>query len=202
MDFSTYFTGMIMGLTLIVAIGAQNAFVLRQGLYGHHVLAVCLACAISDALLILLGVLAFGKIAAVMPTLEPIMRYAGAAFLLWYGAKSLRSALGPPQVLAAASGSAGALSPTLLTCLALTWLNPHVYLDTVILLGSLSTQFPGAELAFAAGAITASFAFFFLLGYGAAFARPIFANPLSWRVLDGAIALVMGSIALTLLIGG
>lgn len=202
MDFSTYLTGFTMGLTLIVAIGAQNAFVLRQGLRGDHVFAICLACAVSDALLITLGVGAFRQIATIMPALEPAMRYAGAAFLFWYGAKSLQSALRSSQVLVAASGNIAPLSTTLMTCLALTWLNPHVYLDTVVLLGTISTQFPGAEAVFGAGAVTASFVFFFSLGYGARYLRPVFANPSAWRVLEGVIALTMWLIAVKLLTGG
>ncbi len=202
MDFSTYMTGLTMGLTLIVAIGAQNAFVLRQGLRGEHVLAVVIACAVSDAILITIGVTAFRQIAAVMPALEAAMRYAGAAFLFWYGAKSLQSALGASSVLTAASGTATSLGSTLVTCLALTWLNPHVYLDTVVLLGTISTQFPGSEKAFWAGAVTSSFLFFVCLGYGARWLRPIFANPQSWRVLEGVIALTMWLIAVKLLTGG
>ncbi len=202
MDFSTYMTGLTMGLTLIVAIGAQNAFVLRQGLRGEHVFAVVLACAVSDAILITVGVTAFRQIAAVMPALEPAMRYAGAAFLFWYGAKSLQSALGASNVLVAASGTVTSLGSTLATCLALTWLNPHVYLDTVVLLGTISTQFPGSEAAFWAGAVTSSFVFFFSLGYGARWLRPIFANPQAWRILEGVIALTMWLIAIKLLTGG
>lgn len=191
-----------MGLTLIMAIGAQNAFVLRQGLRGDHVFAVCLACALSDAILITIGVTAFRQIAMVMPAIEPAMRYAGAAFLVWYGAKSLQSALRSSEALAAASGTVTPFAPTLLTCLALTWLNPHVYLDTVVLIGTISTQFPGKEAVFGAGATTASCVFFFSLGYGARWLRPVFANPAAWRILEGVIALVMWLIALTLLTGG
>lgn len=202
MDFSVYLTGFTMGLTLIMAIGAQNAFVLRQGLRGDHVFAVCLACALSDAILITIGVTAFRQIATVMPAIEPAMRYAGAAFLVWYGAKSLQSALRSSEALAAASGTVTPFAPTLLTCLALTWLNPHVYLDTVVLIGTISTQFPGKEAVFGAGATTASCVFFFSLGYGARWLRPVFANPAAWRILEGVIALVMWLIALTLLTGG
>ena len=147
MNFSVLFAGMTMGLSLIAAIGAQNAFVLRQGLRDRHVFAVCLTCAVSDALLIVLGVTSFGKIAAVLPGLDPVMRYGGAAFLIWYGAKSLRSALRSTEALTAgASTETSGIFRTLLACLAITWLNPHVYLDTVVLLGTISTQFPGAEL--------------------------------------------------------
>lgn len=192
--------GLVTGLSLILAIGAQNAFVLRQGLRGEHVLAVVLTCAVSDALLIAIGVTSFAQVAAILPWLETFMRYAGAAFLIWYGLKSLRSALQSTEALAVdEQRPVGSLRATLLTCLALTWLNPHVYLDTVVLLGSISTQFGGAGGLFAAGAISGSFVFFFSLGFGAKLLRPVFANPVAWRVLEGAIAVVMWLIALKLL---
>lgn len=202
MDFSTFITGFTMGLTLIVAIGAQNAFVLRQGLRGEHVLAVVLTCAISEAILVTVGVTAFSRIAAILPGVEPAMRYAGAAFLFWYGAKNLQSALSASSVLVAASGHVTPLAATLATCLALTWLNPHVYLDTVVLLGSISTQFPGEEASFGAGAVTASMVFFCTLGFGARWLRPVFANPRAWRILESVIALTMWLIAIKLLTGG
>ena len=203
MDIPVFIAGLSIGLSLIVAIGAQNAFVLRQGLRGEHVLAVCLVCALSDAVLIVLGVTSFGRIAALLPWLDPVMRLGGAGFLFWYGAKSLYSALKSRDALAAgAEGTARPLVPTLLVCLAITWLNPHVYLDTVVLLGSVSTQFAGREAHFAAGAIFGSFAFFFALGFGAGFLRPVFANPLAWRILETVIALVMWAIALKLVLGG
>lgn len=192
--------GLVTGLSLILAIGAQNAFVLRQGLRGEHVLAVVLTCAISDALLIAIGVTSFAQVAAILPWLETVMRYAGAAFLIWYGLKSLRSALQSTEALAVdEQRPMGSLRATVLTCLALTWLNPHVYLDTVVLLGSISTQFSGAAGLFAAGAITGSFVFFFSLGFGAKLLRPVFANPWAWRVLEGTIAVVMWLVALKLL---
>ena len=190
----------MMGLSLIVAIGTQNAFVLRQGLRKEHVLTVVLACAISDAFLIVLGVTSFQKIALVMPWLDPVMRYGGAAFLFWYGAKSLYSAIRSSGALASSEISASTHTKTLMTCLALTWLNPHVYLDTVMLLGTISTRFPGKELSFSAGAVTASFLFFFTLGYGAAWLRPIFAKPSSWRILELLIAAIMWLIAIKLII--
>jgi L-lysine exporter family protein LysE/ArgO len=203
MDFPTFFAGLSVGLSLIVAIGAQNAFVLRQGLKGEHVFAVSLACALSDALLILLGVTSFGRIAAILPWLDPVMRFGGAAFLIWYGAKSLHSALKSNSALAVGeTETAKALGPTLAACLAITWLNPHVYLDTVVLLGTISTQFAGREGFFAAGAISGSFLFFFALGFGAGFLRPIFAKPAAWRILEGIIALIMWGIAAKLLLGG
>jgi len=186
-----------MGLSLIVAIGAQNAFVLRQGLRDEHVFAVCLTCAVSDAALIVLGVSSFARIAAIVPWLDPVMRYGGAGFLIAYGVKSLRSALRSTEALTAKGGLVG----TLLTCLAITWLNPHVYLDTVVLLGTVSTQFPGAATSFAFGAVAGSFLFFFALGYGAAWLRPVFAKPSTWRALEGAVAVVMWAIALKLIAG-
>ena len=202
-DLPVLLAGLSMGLSLIVAIGAQNAFVLRQGLRGEHVLAVCFACALSDALLIVVGVTSFARIAAVMPWLDPVMRYGGAAFLVWYGLRSLRSALAGTGALDAAQPAARpGLGPTLAACLALTWLNPHVYLDTVVLLGTVSTQFPGARASFAAGASLGSLLFFFALGYGAGWLRPVFARPAAWRLLDLGIALVMTGIAARLVLGG
>jgi L-lysine exporter family protein LysE/ArgO len=201
-NLSIFFAGMTMGLSLIVAIGAQNAFVLRQGLRNEYVLAVCLACAMSDAVLIIVGVTSFGKVASWLPWLDPVMRYGGAAFLIWYGAKSLRSALRSTEALTAGiSTDGGGLGGTLLACLAITWLNPHVYLDTVVLLGTISAQFRGFEASFAAGALSGSFLFFFSLGYGAKWLRPLFAKPSAWRVLETLIALVMSAIAFRLLAG-
>lgn len=199
---AVFLTGLVMGLGLIVAIGAQNAFVLRQGLRGEHVLAVVLACALSDAALIVAGVVAFRQIAATMDWLGPWMRWGGAAFLVWCGARSLRAALTGTGGLKPAGGRAAGLGATLATCLALTWLNPHVYLDTVALLGAVSTRFPGDEAAFALGAATASVLFFFALGYGAAGLRPLLARPGAWRVLEAAIAAVMWGIAARLALGG
>ena len=201
MSFSVYVTGLSMGLSLILAIGAQNAFVLRQGLRNEHVLAVCLACAFSDAVLILVGITGFRQISALLPWLDPVMRYGGAVFLVWYGAKNLYSAFRASGALAAGEGQAASLRKALLTCLALTWLNPHVYLDTVVLLGTISTRFPGLEASFAAGAVTASFLFFFSLGYGATKLRPVFANPAAWRVLEGIVAVTMWLIAFKLVSG-
>ncbi len=199
---SVYMTGLSMGLGLIVAIGAQNAFVLRQGLKREHVLPVVLACALSDALLIALDVTSLAQVIALMPWLEPAMRYGGAAFLLWYALRSLRSALTSTDALKVDNGIGTPLQATLATCLALTWLNPHVWLDTVVLLGSIATQFSGERLAFALGATSASFLFFFGLGYGARYLSPLFAQPLAWRILDGLIAVVMGSISARLVLGG
>jgi len=193
-----YFTGLALGFSLIVAIGAQNAFVLRQGLLRRHVFSVCLVCAVSDALLICFGVTGFQSLSGRHAWLEPVLRYGGAAFLICYGLLSFRAALRSSGALEADEGPEAPLGRTLLICLALTWLNPHVYLDTVVMMGLLSAGFPGREGLFAAGAITASFTFFFTLGYGARLLRPLFANPKTWRLFEAAIGLLMWAIALKL----
>jgi len=194
--------GFLLSLSLIVAIGAQNAFVLRQGLLKAHVFAVCLACALSDAVLIAVGVAGSTVLAQALPWLGEAMRYGGALFLAWYAWRHLRAALGGTGSLAPDPAGAAPLGSTLATCLAVTWLNPHVYLDTVSLVGSISTHYPGETPAFAAGAITASGVFFFSLGYGARLLRPLFADPRAWRVLDGAVALVMAALAAGLVLEG
>ncbi len=193
--------GFALGLSLIVAIGAQNAFVLRQGLRRDHVLPVVLVCAVSDALLIAAGVTGFGLLAARLPGLEAAMRWLGAAFLLWYGARTLLAAWRGGETLRAedAPGN-GSLRRALLTCLALTWLNPHVYLDTVMLLGAVSAQYDN-RLFFGLGAASASFVFFFALGFGARLLAPVFARPGAWRVLELVIGLTMWLIAAKLLLG-
>jgi len=198
---TTYFTGMSVGLGLIVAIGAQNAFVLRQGLLREHVFAVCLFCAASDALLIAAGVAGFGTLMEAAPWLGTALRWGGVAFLLWYGWRSFRSAWRGGTGLAAAEGGAAPLGRVLATLAAITWLNPHVWLDTVVFLGTISTRYPGQGLAFAAGAMTGSFLFFFGLGYGARLLAPLFARPRAWQVLDVLIGGTMWSIALSLALG-
>ena len=199
---AAFLPGFLLGSSLILAIGAQNAFVLRQGLRRERVLLVCLTCSLSDAVLITLGVTSFGAVAAAVPAVEPILRYGGAAFLVAYALRSLLAAFRKTETLAPAAGVVTSAAATLTVCLALTWLNPHVYLDTVVLLGSVSTQYPGRQAAFAAGAITASFVFFFALGYGARLLRPLFARPLAWRILDLIVAAVMTTIAVGLVVGG
>lgn len=198
-NMGVYFTGLALGLSLIVAIGAQNAFVLRQGLRREHVFTVCLICALSDAVLIIFGVTGFRVISERLIWLEPVLRYGGAAFLFCHGFFSFRSAWSASGGLLAAENQAEPLGRTLLICLALTWLNPHVYLDTVVMLGLLSTNYPGREAVFAAGTISASVLFFFALGYGAGRLRPIFASPKVWRGFEAAIGLLMWAIAVKLL---
>lgn len=195
-------SGFGIGLSLILAIGAQNAFVLRHGLRREHVGWICLVCATSDAALIAMGVLGFDAVIRRAPWLVEAMRYAGSAFLLFYGLRSMHSAFKSSTALVPSDAPAKPLAATLAVCLALTWLNPHVYLDTVILIGSLSTQFPDNKLQFAVGAATASLVFFFALGYGAALLRPVFAKPVSWRYLEALIAITMWILALSLLMPG
>jgi L-lysine exporter family protein LysE/ArgO len=192
------FAGFALGFSLILAIGAQNAFVLRQGLLKSHVFAVCLTCALSDAILIAAGVAGFGALAQAIPGLELGMRLLGAAFLIWYGARTFQSAWRGGQSMQAGE-AAGSLRKALLTCLALTWLNPHVYLDTVVLLGAVAAQYED-RFGFALGAMTASFVFFFSLGYGARLLAPFFAKPRAWQVLDVIIGIVMWAIAAKLLL--
>lgn len=202
MNPSVFFSGMAMGLSLIMPIGAQNAFVLRQGLRNEYIFAVCLMCALSDAVLIVVGVSGFARVSAWLPWMESAMCYGGAAFLAWYGFKSLRAALRAGEALSVEVENGHVpFGRVALSCLALTWLNPHVYLDTVVLLGSVSSQFGDQRPAFAAGAASGSFLFFFGLGYAARRLRPVFARPIAWRVLDGLITVVMWSIAWRLLAG-
>lgn len=196
-----YLAGLFFGLSLIVAIGAQNAFVLRQGLLRRHVFAVCLFCAVSDGLLIAVGVGGAGAIATRFPWFLEVMRWGGAAFLLVYGLRAFRSALDGSGALHAGRGAGQGLGATLLAIAALTWLNPHVYLDTLALLGAVSTGWQDKR-AFAGGAISGSFMFFFSLGYGARLLQPLFRRPEAWRVLDLLVALVMWAIAASLVIGG
>lgn len=195
----TTLAGFGLGLSLILAIGAQNAFVLRQGLRQEHVFAVCLTCALSDAILIAAGVSGFGILVTKLPWLEPVMRWGGAAFLIVYGARAFWAAWKGGGHLDAAGQGRASLKGVLLTCLLLTWANPHVYLDTVVLLGSVAAQYP-AKVNFALGAMTASFLFFFSLGYGARLLAPLFARPAAWRLLDVLVGAIMWTVAGSLLL--
>lgn len=196
---TSFLPGFALSLTLIVAIGAQNAFVLRQGLRREHVFWVCLTCGLSDAALITAGVAGFGALSKAVPWFETLMRYGGAGFLIWYGYRNAVSAWRGGVMLDASGQVTQSLRQAILTLLAITFLNPHVYLDTVVLIGSISAQYPD-RLAFGIGAVLASMSFFFALGYGARLLSPLFAKPLSWRILDGIIALTMWGIAAKLLL--
>ena len=189
--------GFFTGLSLIIAIGAQNAYVLRLGLMRHHVFAVVLFCAVSDAVLIIAGVAGLGALIQQLPLLLEIFRYAGAAYLIWFGIGAVRRAINPKTL--EAQGESFPLVKTLGSMAALTWLNPHVYLDTVILLGSIGNQFQPNQWWFALGGALASFVWFFSLGYGAKLLSRFMASVRFWQVLDISIAAVMFSIAGTLL---
>ncbi|MET3134575.1 L-lysine exporter family protein LysE/ArgO [Oxalobacteraceae bacterium GrIS 1.11] len=197
MESAVFFKGMGLGASLIMAIGSQNAFLLRQGLQGRHVLACVCVCILCDVVLIGAGVAGMGRLITANPALLLWMKAAGAAFLLAYGARAARAAWRPAVLHVGAT--ARPASHVIATAFALSLLNPHVYLDTVILLGSIGGQQAGAgPLYFAAGAMLASALWFFSLGFGARFLAPLFARPRAWRVLDGAVAVLMWSIALSL----
>ena len=187
--------GFLLGASLIVAIGAQNAFVLRQGLVRRHVFAVASVCALSDLVLIAAGVGGLGTLVREAPSLLAAVSLGGAVFLAVYGLLSFHRAL-RPGALAPAERAAAGLGATVATCLALTFLNPHVYLDTVVLIGALSARHAGTgAAAFGAGAGIASIVWFYGLGYGARLAAPVFARPMAWRILDTLIGVVMLAIA-------
>ena len=188
-------SGFALGLSLILAIGAQNAFVLRQGLRRRHVFLVCLTCAVSDAVLIAAGVAGVGSLVQSAPWTLAVATWGGVAFLSVYGALRFRAAWVGGERLEEGGTAGGSAWAAFLACLAFTWLNPHVYLDTVVLLGSVAAGWPGSRTAFGAGAMTASFVFFFALGYGARALAPVFARPVAWRVLDVLIGATMWALA-------
>jgi L-lysine exporter family protein LysE/ArgO len=197
--------GLGLGLSLIIAIGAQNAFVLRQGLRREHVLPVVLVCAISDAVLIAAGVAGGGVLFSAVPWLVDVIRWAGAIFLAVYGILAAVRALRTPKPdaagLRAGTGPVTAsLFATVGTAVALTWLNPHVYLDTVLLLGSVASTHGDERWWFAGGAMLGSILWFTSLGFGARLLAPLFARPLAWRLLDGVIAVVMIALAVLLVL--
>jgi L-lysine exporter family protein LysE/ArgO len=194
-------TGFVTSFSLILAIGAQNAFVLRQGLLRAHVLPLVLFCAASDAILITAGVLGFGALVTLWPGFPAVMAVTGAGFLVVYGGLRLRAAWHGDYAMVLAGRSAG-LGATLAAAAGFTWLNPHVYLDTLGLIGAISTQYQGgAKLAFTVAAVAASFTFFLSLGYGARLLAPVMRSARAWRGLDAAIALVMWALAAALLHG-
>ncbi|SDK97684.1 LysE/ArgO family amino acid transporter [Streptomyces indicus] len=190
------------GLSLIVAIGAQNAFVLRQGVRGQAVLPVVAICAASDAVLIALGVAGLGAVVTAWPAAMTVVGLAGGAFLLGYGALAARRVLRPAEGEGLRAEGAGTRSvrAAVLTCLALTWLNPHVYLDTVLLLGSVASQRGDLRWVFGIGAMLGSLVWFAALGYGARLLSGALARPTAWRVLDGAVAVTMLSLGGMLLL--
>ena len=192
-----FLPGLLTGLSLIIAIGAQNAFVIRQGLTKKHVLLVVAICAISDALLILLGVAGLGALISGLPWLLEIIRWFGVAYLTWFGIRSIRSAF-KTQVLDASGVQSASAKTVVLSVLGFTFLNPHVYLDTVILLGSIGNQFGQDKWWFALGAAVASILWFSAIGFGAKAASRFMSKPVFWKVLDLVIAAVMFGIAILL----
>ncbi len=196
---SDLLAGFLSGAVLIMAIGAQNAFILRQGISGGHVFPVVLACAGADALLIAAGIAGLGALVQSAPVALGVARYGGAVFLAAYGASAAWRVLRPQRLLVEAEARSS-LGTAMATCLAFTFLNPHVYLDTVVLLGSLAQQ-RGAEgrWVFGAGAAVASCTWFFALGFAARLLAPVFRKATAWRVLDSVIALTMWGLSASLL---
>lgn len=198
---NVYFNGFALTLGLIMAIGAQNAHVLRQGLRGEHVLLTVSVSAACDMVLIVLGIAGLGSLFVASPDLMSAARYGGAAFLLWYGARALRSALRGGRAMDLAAHTRMSRGQALLAAAAFSLLNPHAYLDTVVLLGSIgSQQAEDLRPLFTAGAITASIVWFVALGYGARLLVPLFSRPAAWRVLDALVALMLWGIAGSLLL--
>ena len=188
---TAFFAGFALSLSLILAIGAQNAFLLRQGIRRSHVTLVVATCILSEAVLIFAGVAGFGALMDRIPAIEPITRWGGAAFILGYGMLSLKRAIWESEALEAAEIQVQSAKSALLTCLALTWLNPHVYLDTLVLVGAVATQYGPERWLFGWGALAASTVFFILLGYGARTLQPVFAKPSAWRILDAGVGVLM-----------
>lgn len=197
-----FLSGLGIALSFILAIGAQNAFILKQGLKKQHVFGACLTCAISDTILIIAGVIAHQEFSAVFPKLRIWLQYLGATFLILYSIKSFYNAFAASHSIEkyfSISDEARekqidkrhSLISTILIALAFTWLNPHVYLDTLIVIGSLSLKFPDTIISYTLGAVMASYLFFFSLGYGARILTPWFQNSWSWKILDGLIGVVM-----------
>jgi len=196
-----FWSGLATGLALIVAIGSQNAYVLRQGILRQHVSALVLFCALSDALLILAGIGGAGVLIRDNPTLMALTRYGGALFLASYGMLAARRAWQGSQMLLTENAGTS-LSAALAACFGFTFLNPHVYLDTVVLLGALANQRPDpGRWLFGAGACVGSLVWFSALGFGARFLAPLFKTRSAWRVLDTLIALTMLTMAVMLLLG-
>lgn len=192
--------GFLFSLSLILAIGAQNAFVMRQGIRNQHLFLVCSLCALSDGLLIQFGVLGMHRLITALPSFATLMRYGGALFLLCYALLRFKACYHGGEALQnAQKPDANSWRKTALITLAITWLNPHVYLDTILLLGSIAAQYHPYQEYFALGATLASFCFFFSLGYGACLLRPWLSQPRIWRIIELLIGLFMLYLALKLL---
>ena len=197
---SAFTTGFALSATLIIAIGAQNAFVLRQGIRKEHVAPIVMFCAVADLVLIGAGVLGLATLLGDSPLLVALLTLAGSAFLAWYGVRALGRSLMPQSLQATAGEQPISLSNAMTQAAGFTLLNPHVYLDTVLLMGSIGTrQPPDLRLWFVGGAACASGVWFTTLGFGARLLAPIFARPAAWRVLDTLIGLTMLSLAVMLI---
>lgn len=192
-------TGLLTGLALIVAVGAQNAFLLRQGIRGEHVLPLVLVCLVSDVLAIAAGIAGLGAVLERWPAVLPVMQVGGGLYLLAFGVQSALRAW-RPNALTTDGGPALTRPRALVLMLALTWLNPHFYLDTVLMLGTVANSFGEHRWWFFAGAVLASTLWFTTLGFGARLLRGLFARPSSWRVLDSGIAVLMGVLGVGLLV--
>ena len=198
--FTIALAGLSFGFGLIVAIGAQNAYVMRQGLRREHIGVVVAICTLSDIVLISLGAAGVGALIRAHPAVLVAVTLLGCAVLTWYAIQAVRRATRTEVLLADGSGEAAPLASVALTAAALTWLNPHVYLDTVVLIGSVASTYP-APWVFAAGAMLASVVWFAALGFGARALRPLFTNPTAWRVFDLVVAAIMISVAAGMLLG-
>lgn len=196
---TVFTTGLLTGLALIVAVGAQNAFVLRQGLRGEHVVPVIAVCIASDVLAVTAGVAGLGVVLERWPVLLPVAQIGGGLYLLAFGVQSALRAWRPVG-LDAAAGSTMSVRRAVLLTLALTWLNPHFYLDAVLMLGTVANSFEAQRWWFWAGAMLASAIWFPALGFGARALRGLFARPSAWRALDGSIAVLMGALGVGLLV--
>ena len=192
--------GFLLGFSLILAIGAQNAFVLRQGLRRAHVFWICLFCAISDVILIMAGVAGIGVITEEVPVLGQVFLWGGVAFLVGYGLLALRSAWRGGAAMDLQGETTQSLSAAMITCFAFTWLNPHLYLD-IVMIGSIAATWGDGRWIYGSGVASASAVFFFALGYGARLLAPVFARPVAWRVLDTIVGLTMLVIAAALVMG-
>lgn len=197
---AAWIAGFALSFSLILAIGAQNAFVLRQGLMRAHVGAVVAICCLSEAALIFAGVAGFGALSALAPWMIDAMRWGGAGFLVVYGLRSLHAAWTAADALDTGGAAKGSLQAAVGTALVLTWANPHVYLDTVGLIGAVAATYGAGRWMFGLGALSASVLFFLLLGYGARGLAPIFARPKAWRILDAVVGATMLALAVKLVI--
>ena len=197
---SIFLTGVLTGLALIVAVGAQNAFLLRQGIRGEHVLPIVLTCLVSDVVAITAGVAGLGVVLERWPAVLPVAQVLGGLYLIAFGVHAAMRAWRPAALEAGEATAALTPGRAVLLTLALTWLNPHFYLDAVLMLGTVANSFGTDRWWFLSGTLVASLLWFFGLGYGARLLRGLFARPRAWRVLDSAIAVVMGTLGVGLLV--